>query len=367
MDVSKKEPFLFKYFPDLRNNVTWIHLGTIDAPVHRLRLLEFKNLWIKRNDLISPLYGGNKVRRLEFILADVIKKGKKRVVTMGGIGSNHCLATAIFCRQLGLSCFLSLFEQPLTRYVQENLLLFHRHGAGMSFSQGILPMALDFYLIRKLRYWNTYFLESGGSSVIGILGAVNSALELKQQIDSGMMPVPKYIFYPTASNGGMAGLSLGFLLAGLDTTVIGVRVGASHLFGMELNTPGTVKRAMEKTYRFLKKNSKLIPDIDIQTPVIMNDFCGEGYGHPTKKGLEALEVFKTEANIRLEPVYTAKTCAALVEFIENHSSAHDPILYWHTFNSVDLSQEAASVDHKELPIAFHKFFKDESKRRTYHV
>ncbi len=93
---------------------------------------------------------------------------------------------------------------------------------------------------------------------------------------------------------------------------------------------------------------------------MMNDFCGEGYGYPTNKGLEALELFKKEANICLEPVYTAKTCAALMDFIENHPSTHDPILYWHTFNSIDLSQEAASVDHKEMPVAFHRFFEGEA-------
>ena len=354
--MKTKVPTLFKYFPDLRETIPWVDLETTEAPVHRLVHLGHDNLWIKRNDRISSVYGGNKVQRLEFVLGDALKRGKKKVVTLGGIGSNHCLATAIFCRRLGLSCAFSLFAQPLTRLVQDNLLLLYRNNAELTFFKNIPMAAVDYYLIKKWTCPGGYFIPSGGSSLLGILGAVSAALELNDQIHRGLMPTPRFVFYPTASNGGLAGLSLGLLLAGLETTVIGVRTGASHLFGMALNTPGTVKKAMKRTHAFLKSRSRQIPDIRIPEPIVLNDYCGGGYGCPTPAGRHAMKLFWEKEMILLEPVYTAKACAALLDFVRARPASAETVLYWHTFNSVDLSGEAASMDFHDLPTIFHPFF-----------
>lgn len=360
--MPQEKPALFKIFPPLAEKIDYINLETKPSPVHRLKNLDHKNLWIKRNDIISSVYGGNKVRRLEFILGEVVKENRSRVVTMGGIGTNHGLATAIFCKRLGIDCTLLLFCQPVTRYVRQNLLLFHKYGAEMIYDESILEMARNFYGDQRERYPEAYFLDAGGSSPLGALGAVNGALELAEQIEDGLMPEPNYIFYPTASNGGMAGLMLGLKFADLNSTVIGVRVGASHLETLELNTPNTVTKMMIEVYELLRGNSLSIPEIEMPTPIMFNDYCGEGYGYPTREGNAALELFRECENIVLEPVYTGKTCAAILDFIKDPSHTNDTILYWHTYNSVDLSEEAESVDYHDLKPDFHQCFEDDIEK-----
>jgi len=359
MSISDRHPLIFEYFPELERNINWISLGISPAPVHPLENLGYPDLWIKRNDLVSPIYGGNKVCRLEFILGDVLKKAKKEIITMGGLGSNHCLATAIFCQKLNISCNVSLYDQPITPLVKENLLLFHKYGAKIKYSRTYPRFAFDHYLKQRIKHPNAYFIEAGGSSFLGILGAINDIFELKKQIDEGLMPEPRYIFYPTASNGGMAGLSLGVLLTGMKTSVIGVRVGLDRIGPIEFNTPKTVKKTMQKTYEFLKKNGAQVPAIKIAPPHMIEGYFGDGYGYPTPAGQEVLELFRSKENIRLESVYTAKACAAMLDYIKELSPSKCPILYWHTFNSVDMSTEASAVNYQELPSELHSIFQQE--------
>ncbi|MFH2128872.1 MAG: pyridoxal-phosphate dependent enzyme [bacterium] len=353
-----KIPLIFKRFPDLAQTIDWLDLDLTTAPVHRLGHMEHDNLWIKRTDLVSTVIGGNKVGRLEFILADVRRQKKDHIITLGGIGSNHCLAVAIFCRRLGIRCTLCLFEQPLTRYVRENLRLFHYFGAKLIFAGSLWRSVLDFYLRLKRRHPDAFFLEAGGASDIGVLGAVNAALELKQQIDNNELPRPAFIFYPTASNAGMAGLSLGLQLTGVKATVVGVRTGRARLGPVPLNTPGTVRNRIKKTGRFLKTKSRMVPGIKVPEPVMLDQYCGQGYGFPTEKGMKALQVFKQREHIMLEPVYTAKTCAALLDMLKREPFSQKPILYWHTYHSVDFSKEAATVDYRELPPELHWCFQE---------
>ena len=125
-----------------------------------------------------------------------------------------------------------------------------------------------------------------------------------------------------------------------------------YRFKMKLESHGI---PVPKTYAFLKDNAESIPAIEIVPPKIIHDYFGEGYGHPTPEGIEALKLFKEREKIKLEPTYTAKTCAALLDFIRGIPSGAC-ILYWHTYNSVDLSKEAAGIDYRDLPRVFHQFF-----------
>ena len=126
----------------------------------------------------------------------------------------------------------------------------------------------------------------------------------------------------------------------------------------DFNAVNMIARAMKKTYAFLRNHSRRIPDIRICAPIVLDDYCGDGYGCPTPAGGRAMKLFEERENIRLEPVYTAKACAALLDFIRTRAQPTDTILYWHTYNSVDLSGAAASVDPRRLPGAFHRFFPD---------
>ncbi len=355
-------PALFERFPELSGKIDWVRLETSPSPVQRLEHLGHGSLWIKRDDILSTVYGGNKVRKLEFVLADAIAKRKDRVVTMGALGTNHGLATAIFCRRIGLDCTLLLFDQPVTSYVRRNLLLAHKYGADLVYSKGVIRMGVDFYLSSRLKYRSARFLYAGGSSPLGTLGAVSGALELAGQIEQGLCPTPDYVICPTASNGTMAGLSLGFMLAGLQTRVIGVRVSMKNVGPLPLNTPGTVTRAMKSVHRLLARHSPSIPDARFERPVLLEGYSGDGYGYPSPAGNRALEIFREREGIVLDPVYTGKTCAALLDFVEEPGRADDTILYWHTYNSIDHSKEAQELDYHDLPPEFHEFFQGDPLR-----
>ena len=356
ISAEKTRPLLFERYPELGRNIAWLPLDTSGTKVERLSCMGHDSLWIKRDDLLSPYYGGNKVRKLEFVLGDAIQKGAKRIVTIGGIGTNHGLATAIFCHKLGIACTLILFNQQITQFVRHNLRLFYHYGAELIYHPGMVHAGLHYYLLQRLRLPRAYFLSAGGSSLIGTLGFVNAAFELVRQVEAGEMPHPSYVFCATASNGTLAGLSLGFALAGFKTTVIGVRVGVDRVGPVQFSTPAAARAMTKAVYDLMKRNCRDVPAIEISPPFMLNGYVGAGYGIPTEKGLAAVERFKEGAGINLEPVYTGKTCAAVLDFIKDAAHAHDTVLFWNTFNSVDLSRESQEVDYHKLPKELHHCF-----------
>jgi len=358
MSNNTSKPHIFREYPELEEKIEWISLGTFPTPIEKLNNLGFDNLWIKRDDLTSDVYGGNKVRKLEFILANVLKKEKKRVVTMGGTGTNHGLATAIFCNKLGIDCSLLLFKQPVTSYVKRNLLLFKKNNADLVYKNTLFKTALAFYTTERIKHPSSYFLFAGGSTVEGTVGFVNAAFELKAQIDDGIMPEPGYIFCPLGSCGTLAGLSLGVKLAGLKSRIIGVRVTESHLHFIPASTEGCVLVLMKETYKYLRTRCRDIPELNLEKPEIIDDYFGEGYGCATEQCLEAFSIMKEKEKIKLDPTYTAKTFAAVLDHCKGGLDNVSPVLYWHTYNSVDLDAQAQSVDYRELPGTFRKIIEE---------
>ena len=106
-------PILLKEYPELEERIPRISLGKFPTPVQQLHQSGFENLWIKRDDMSSSVYGGNKIRKLEFILGQARKENAAHIITFGGIGTNHGLATAVFCKKLEIKCTLLLFWQPV--------------------------------------------------------------------------------------------------------------------------------------------------------------------------------------------------------------------------------------------------------------
>ncbi len=343
---------LFERYPALAGSLAWIPLGNLPTSVQRLERTGRGNIWIKRDDRSSEVYGGNKVRKLEFILADALRRGKRHVVTMGGIGTNHGLATAVFCQRLGLGCTLLLFDQPLTSYVRQNLLLFGSFKARLVYTRTILKTGLAFYTTARLMYPRAYFLYAGGSSPVGTLGFVNAAFELRQQVADGLLPCPHTIFCPLGSNGTLAGLALGTALAGIDTEVVGVRVTASHLGPLPMATPETVLALMRRTHALMRKNDAGVPTLELRAPRVLDAYFGRAYGDPTSEGLRALKELEHREGIRLDPTYTSKTFAAVLD-----SEGKAPILYWHTYNSADLTPLLKDRDYRDLPSAFQRFYR----------
>ncbi len=331
---------LFEVYPRLASKIPYLPLADLPTPVASLSMLS-PNLWVKRDDQTSGLYGGNKVRKLEFILAKMKQNNQQRLVTFGATGTNHGVATSLFCQQQGIDCSVLLFDQPVTSTVKQNLRLMHRFGASLKYCGSLWRTVLAFYLGARLRNSGAFFLFAGGSNIEGCIGFVNAAFELKQQIDQGVMPIPQVIYCPVGSSSTVAGLTLGCLLAGLPTKVVGVRVAPSHLGIFPACTPGTIYQLMRKTYHYMRRLDAAIPELPLPRINLDEGYYGRGYGMATEKGNEATTRLG-RVGISLEPTYTAKAAAAALDYSDEHPSSH--VLYWHTYNSVDMSALAGETE-----------------------
>jgi D-cysteine desulfhydrase len=343
-------PALFHRYPNLENNISRLAIGSLPTTVQSLKNLGYNNLWIKRDDLSSRVYGGNKVRKLAFILADVQRKRLTHVITPGGIGTHHGLATTIFGNRFGIHTTLLLFRQPITANVRQTLLLLTHYGAKLQYKKTLFRAMLWYYIFCRIRFPGAYYLYPGGSNPVGTVGYVDAAFELKQQIHDGLMPKPDIIFCPLGSGGTLAGLTLGMALSDLSVSVIGIRVSLSHLGLFPATTIGTVKDLMRKTYQYLKQMDASLPDIVINTPAIMDTYLGDGYGHPTAAGGKAYQLMKDRQGITLDPTYTAKTFAAVLDYCKTCKASPETVLFWNTYNGVDLTDEIASANYNELPV-----------------
>lgn len=350
MKQEQVVPVIFKRFPELKNRIPWLHLGVKPTPVERLEGFGYDRLWIKRDDVTSPLYGGNKVRKLEFNLATAVTQKKRRVITMGATGTNHGLATAIYCKKIGLECTVLLFDQPITAYVKKNLRLIHAFNAKIIYGRSILRTALDFSIRQRFKHPKAYFLKAGGSDVSGTIGFINAAFELKEQVEQAMMPEPDYIFCPVGSNGTIAGLHLGCRLAGLKTVVMGIRVIMECFGPFDVCTARAVHRLAHKTGQYLKTCIDSFDKVKIPKPYLIGDYLGAGYGHPTEKGGESLKIMKDKNGLSLDPCYTAKTFAAVLDFCKENRDSNKTVLFWNTYNSADLQQNISQNKPTEMPL-----------------
>ncbi|MCV6621658.1 MAG: pyridoxal-phosphate dependent enzyme [Cellvibrionaceae bacterium] len=342
---------LFEAIPGLGKHIPSLALAKLPTPIEPLPELA-PNLWIKRDDKTNTLYGGNKVRKLEFILADVIRSKKKDLVSFGAIGTNHGVATAIYALQMGIPLRLLLFKQPVTSHVQQNLKLMHRFNAQLKFKGSLFRAALSFYLGRLLHSKKRYYLFAGGSNIPGCIAFVNAAFELKQQIDAGTLPEPDYIYCPVGSSATLAGLSLGCTLAGLKSQLVGIRVAPSHIGPIPACTRGTVHKLRRACYRYLCQIEPSLKGIELPEIQLQDNYYGRGYGHASNEGLWAQQMFE-QTQIELEPTYTAKTAAAALNCCANQSDKK--ILYWHTYNSADVKDLAAKADVASIPKELHRF------------
>lgn len=350
---------LFLRYPQLRD-LPHISLASLPTPVERLEKLgaafEIPSLWVKRDDQSGQIYGGNKVRKLEFILGKALAEDYDQVWTVGAIGSHHVLATSLYARQLGLEPKALHFPQPVTAHVQQVLkaLSTTRPELELIDSKNAIPGAM---IKARLHEWlsqaeDPFYIPGGGSSPEGVLGYINAAFELARQVDEGLLPCPDAIYVAAGTCGTLAGLILGAKMAELPTEIIGVRV-VDKVIANPLLTANLANR----TAKILKHYGVNAPTIQPTQVVILDDFIASGYGEPAPLGASMIEKAQTLAQLSLDPTYTAKAFAGLTEHLRQSLRPPQNILYWHTLNSADLSPlyTQASIE-KDLPPAYRKFF-----------
>ena len=350
---------IYARYPELEGALPRLTLGNGPSPLvpldHLSARLGGPPLWVKNDGLYGGLYGGNKVRKLEFVLADAVRRRSRTIITFGAIGTNHGLATALYAGQLGLRTVLILVDQPVDDHVRAQVWRLHRAGAILHRSGTVVRTALLAPLLAA-RYFDwrrgrpPYLLPMGGSSPLGAVGYVNAAFELADQVAAGDLPEPARIFVALGSGGTAAGLLLGLRLAGLRSRLVAVRV--SDVVPL---LPKTVTRLADRTAALLRRRGAQLPRADLRPEdvTVLSDWLGGGYGHPTAEAQRAQDAMRETEGLQLEGVYTAKTVAALIDLVQEGRLAEGPVLYWHTFNALPLpSGPLEDADPSRLPRAF---------------
>ena len=325
---------LHERFPELRASLPRLELCRLPTPVRELpRLAERTGapLWMKDDSRTAELWGGNKPRKLEWVLADAERRRFRTVLTFGALATNHGLATALYARERGLRCVLALTDQPVDEHVERQLERIAASGARVHRTRDAprTVLALPWLLARyaQLRPPRPpYPLPPGGSSAVGALGFVEAALELAAQVERGELPAPRAVVIAFGTGGTAAGLAAGLRIAGLRARVLPVLVNDQIKLSEK-----TVLRLARRTLRLLERRGAgvggvRVEDSDVE---VVHGFLGEGYGHPTAEAREAIRLAADEEGVRLDPVYTGKTMAAIL----GRACGDGPLLYWHTYGA----------------------------------
>ncbi len=328
---------LFAAFPALARRIPrrplgqWPTLVTHLAnfgPAHNL-----PHLYIKREDLSHPDCGGNKVRGLEFLLADAQSRSATTILTMGAAGSHHVARTALHAAKLGMHTTAVLLRQPMAEYVRRNLLLASSIGATLV-PANALTIIPRLFALRYFTAHRPYFIAPGGTTPLACLGHVNAAFELKAQIDRGDLPAPDFIYVPLGSLGTCAGLLLGVKLAGLTARLVGV-VTSYRWYA----TPSRIVRLADKTHALMRRLDPAIPDARLSATDIdvITTSLGPGYAQFTADSVELARDLFTREQIEFDGTYTAKALAGALNFIADRSLANRAHLFWHTYHRLKIA------------------------------
>jgi D-cysteine desulfhydrase family pyridoxal phosphate-dependent enzyme len=280
-------------------------------------------VWIKRDDIGSIGLAGNKVRKLEFVVADAIAQGADTLVTAGAAQSNHARATACAAAALGLRCVLVLGGDRPER-AQGNLLLGECFGAEARFvgsdDWGDIKRALDEAVAAERAAGAApYLIPLGCSSPLGAVGFAAAYRELLDQLDAAGV-VAEEVWHASTSGGTQAGLTLGRHLAGRGPAVRGVSAGV-----VWSDPTRVLARHASEAAAILGRAIPVAPgDIQLDTA-----WVGAGYGEPTPECLEAIRLLALTEGILCDPVYSGKGLAALVGAARAGRLA-GPAVFWHT-------------------------------------
>lgn len=344
---------LFERFPALKGRLAYRSLGNFPTPIERVEGLvpPQVELFVKREDQAAALYGGNKVRKLELLLADPRLGGEgapgpqaPRLIAYGTYASNYTLATGLFGRALGYEVSAVLYPQPVTPLVQARLR--EQLGAGMRLFVSPSYLHVPLLRARARREGPVVELAPGGSSPLGTLGWVSGGLEIAEQVRAGAAPRFDVVYAALGSGGMVAGLWLGLGEAAAE--LVAVRV-----VPWPIASRTTVRWLAGRTESLLRRLHTLggtAPPPRLPRPELRLDgrWVGAGYAHPTPAGLAALQR-AAACGLYLEPTYTAKTMAAILADAEAGRLNGKRVLFIHSYNSVELSALRERGEAQALP------------------
>lgn len=316
-----------------------LSLGHFPTPLEPLpqlsRYLGGPAIWIKRDDCTGLATGGNKTRKLEFLLADALQKQADVIITQGATQSNHVRQTIAGAAKLGLKCQV-LLEQRVTHLGEEyqqsgNVLLDNLLGGTIVEH---LPAGTDMQLAMEqlaeklsAQGHTPYVIPGGGSNPIGALGYVACAEELLYQSSQQRLAI-HHVVHATGSTGTQAGLVAGLTASNSGIPVLGISVRAAKA------------QQQQNVYKLAVRTRELLgihSELPLDAVVANSDYVGDGYGQPTEGMLEALRLLAQLEGILLDPVYSGKGMAGLIDLIRQGQFARDEnVVFIHTGGAAGL-------------------------------
>jgi len=314
-------------------------LATLPTPLQELRRLRdalggpsrAPRVFIKRDDLTGLALGGNKARKLEFLVADALAQGATTLITTGATQSNHARMTAAAARVAGLECHLVLTSKQEQPPLEGNLLLDTVFGATVHHvpapDDPRLALGSDEARVREIEAAlraagrQPYVIAVGGSSAVGALGYALATAELLEQLADARLS-PSRLYYASGSRGTQAGLTLGARACGAPYRLHGIAVSGGE---------------PEKLHRAVQAANGAAQLLGIPTRVALEDvagdnaFIGEGYGIPTPEGLEAIALLARTEGILVDPCYTSKALAGLIAHVRRGEiGPGETVVFLHT-------------------------------------
>lgn len=304
-----------KNLPRLR----FAHLPTPVEPLPGVSTaLQGPNLWVKRDDQTGLAFGGNKTRKLEFLVAEARANGARTLITTGAVQSNHCRQTAAAAARFGFDCILVLAGEKPARS-SGNLLLDQLFGAEVAWcdSSGRQQALKDTFEAAWEAGRRPYLVPYGGSSTTG---AAAYALALQELLEQEQRP--DWIVFASSSGGTQAGLVVGARLFGFQGKILGISVDQPV---RELKT--RVAQLATETADFLGENVRFSAD----EILVNDDYLGEGYGVMGTPEREAIQLFARKDGLLLDPVYTGRAAAGLIDLVrKGYFTSGASVLFWHT-------------------------------------
>jgi D-cysteine desulfhydrase len=319
---------------DQLDAITRLNYGHYPTPIEELPRLRAAlgggpRLLIKRDDYTGAGFGGNKVRKLEYALARAAADGTEAVITIGGEKSNHARVTAALCARMGLRCILVLSPsepisenstlKPASLYLDE---IFGVEIHHVRCREDRKPTAAA--IAENLRRDGVRVAEVplGASSPLGALGFVRGVQEASAQL-AAMDARPQHIFHAASSGGTQAGIIVGCQLFGM---------GETQVVGVSADEPaGSLSEEIAETVSGVGELLGITPANFRHKPTVLDSYIGQGYGLDTTESIEALQLLGRTEGVILDPIYTAKAMAALLDWVRKGKlTDKDTVLFWHT-------------------------------------
>ncbi len=310
-----------------------LSFADLPSPVFRLPSTQgisaANTIYVKHDGVCAKDYAGNKIRKLEFLLAEAQQNGADHIVTLGAAGSNHAVATSTYAKKSGMRCTACLSHQPPSPVAVENL---RRHVAlGTELHVYARYSEAVAHATRLTSQPKTALVPLGGSSPLASLGYINAVDELARQIKEGLLPCPKRLYVACGTMGTAVGLTLGIAMANLPIQVAAVRVTEHAVASRHKFT----KLYADSVDLLTKRLSSVELDRKLNKDQLMfvDDFFGNAYAEPTPEALRAIEI-AAEAELVLDGTYTGKAFAAMLAHLGS-GDIDGPVLFWCTLNAID--------------------------------